>query len=95
MQIKVGVCKFTRIIVSSSVQISNQLSQLTLIHAELRNIRKAVNDSIKDAADEEEIHYFVKLKEIIDDILSIKDYDPKSYDLLKFINKDIIFLYET
>ena len=95
MQIKVSFYEFTKSIVSSSVQISDQLSQLTLIHAELRNIRKAINDSVRDATEDEEIHYFVKLKEIIDDILSIKDYDPKSYDLLKFINKDIIFLYET
>jgi hypothetical protein len=71
------------------------LSNLTFYDGELRGLRRAIKESLKNTNNSEEGHYFVKLKEIVDDILSVKDYDSKSHDLLMFICKDIAFLYET
>ena len=61
----------------------------------MRSIKKAIKFSLKNSNNDEEHHYFIKIKEIINEMLSISDYDIKSIDLLKFINKDILFLYET
>lgn len=71
------------------------MSSLRVIKEELNSIKKALEKSLNNSNNEEEHHYFIKIKEIIDEMLSISDYDTKSIDLLKFINKDIQFLYET
>jgi hypothetical protein len=68
---------------------------LAKTHTDIRNLRRAINESITHSRNESETHYFIKLKEIVDDLLSIKDFDSKSVDLLNFITKDVVFLYET
>ena len=82
-------------VVSTTIQYSQKLSKLTNIQGELRSLRKAISESIKESKDDDDTHYFIKFKDIISDLLSIKRFNEKSLDLLKFITKDIIFLYET
>lgn len=82
-------------IVSTSVQLSHKLSKLTQIHSEVKALRKAINNAMEVTDNEDENHYYLKIKDIIEDVLSINDYDPKSYDLLRFISKDIMVLYDT
>ena len=74
---------------------SRKLNKLTNIQGELRGLRKAISNSIKGCNDEDDTHYFIKLSEIVQDLLSIKKFDEKSLDMLKFITKDIIYLYDT
>ncbi|CAI2384646.1 unnamed protein product [Moneuplotes crassus] len=81
--------------VSTTVKYSQKLSKITHIQSELRGLRKAITDTIDNIKEEDDTHYFIKLREIISDILSIKTFDDKACDLLKFIQKDICCLYDT
>lgn len=80
---------------STTVKYSQKLSKITHIQSELRGLRKAITDTINNIKEEDDIHYFIKLREIVSDLLSIKTFDDKACDLLKFVQKDICCLYDT
>lgn len=50
---------------------------------------------LKDNRNEDENHYYIKLKEISDELLSVKQANDRNRDLVEFVIKDVMYLYDT